>query len=66
MRRNFTFYHPHPKDGEGTVLTGMCLFMGDGGYHMVSGPRSQAPFLVYGARSFLDGVGYPNPVTGPV
>ena len=25
---SFHFYRPHPKDGEGTVFTGVCLFTG--------------------------------------
>ena len=35
------FYHPQPKDGEGTVFTGVCLSTGVGVLgSMVSGPRS--------------------------
>ena len=41
-------YRPHPKDGEGNVFTGVCLFTrgrGGGGYHSpVTGPvQSFAP-----------------------
>ena len=32
-------YRPHPKDWEGTVLTGVSVHK-DEGYPMVSGPRS--------------------------
>ena len=31
-------YHPHPKDGEGNVFTGVCL--STGGSTPVTGPRS--------------------------
>ena len=54
------YYHPHPKDGKGTVFTGMCLSTAGRRY---TGPLVPGPFsgvgegvpLVSGPRSFLGG-----------
>ena len=50
------FYHPHPKDGEGTVFTGVCVHTwgGRGGL-----PQTLVLSQVTGPRSFPGG--YPCP-----
>ena len=52
------YYHPHPKDGEGNVFTGVCLPTGG----VLHGLWSQVPSPVSGPRTFP---GYTSPVTGP-
>ena len=44
------YYSPHPKDGEGTVFTGVCLS---------TGGREYPGTLLSGPRSFPGGRGYP-------
>ena len=53
------YYHPHPKDGEGTVLTGVCL-------STPGIPLSQVLSQVCGPRSFLVLArgGHPSPGWG--
>ena len=48
-RHDSFYYRPYPKDGEGNVFTGICLFTPrwGGGVH-----RSQVLFQVSGPRSF--------------
>ena len=46
-------YHPHPKDGEGTVFTCVCLFTG--GTLVLPGDHNFA-----GSSPMLPGRGYPN------
>ena len=49
---DFIHYRPHPKDGEGTVFTDVCLSRGEV-------PQSQVLFQVSGPRSFSGR--YPSP-----
>ena len=55
------YYLLHPKDGKGTVFTGVCLSTG----WVSHGLWSQVPSLVSGPRSFFWGGVYPM-VSGPV
>ena len=59
-------YRPHPKDGEGTVFTGVCLLTGGGVLHLLV-PGS---FLSSGPMPFPEGYAslwfqVPTPQTGP-
>ena len=53
------FYRPHPKDGEGTVLTGVCLSV-PGGY-----PRTGVSPARTGLGYHQLRLGYPPGRTGP-
>ena len=62
FRCSRNFYRPNPKDGKGTVFTGVCLSTGGGGgvtmCSLVLGPFP-------GLCSLVLSRGYPSPVTSP-
>ena len=51
-----SFYRPHPKDGGGTVFTGVCPSTPGGG----GVPQSQVLSKVTGPRSFAEGTLVPS------